>query len=584
MKSKTLGETDFVGTEKYPADLEIDRLCDEFEDRLSQEVPDIGQFLSRVDHDRRAQLLYWLLLICKAKQPEAIDELAESLRVKYPQLEPVVLDAIVPKGLSTSLPKIPGYKVLRCVGRGGQGEVFLSIQERTGQQVAIKMVSRQALSNIPLRVRSRSLEQLEKEIRTAASLNHPNIVKVYDAGECSDGFFFVMQWVGGGSLADRTYAFNQVDVARIIRSVADAVDRAHESSVLHLDIKPHNILYDADSNQPMLADFGLARLARESKQSGKIAGTIGYMSPEQAVGDLVDERSDVYGLGASLYKLLCGQTPYQNVKLPFDQSEKEKWIAQRLKSIAPKVSGDLDSICKKCLAIKPSERYSNCRELIKQLDSFLLKDDARSVATTGRKTLLASPLFFVINAAVMIQLQSGWATSWNLECLIWLTMFSMYAVVFYVFGSVSRLDKNSPGKIALESLWAAWIGKMLAAMAIAASLRLLASRSPDLGIRGLSAVEVAVLMCYPMFAALTGLVVATMAPRYWRFLYAPGAICLASSILLMWSVSIGSMYAPIIYGSFATLFASLWGLKLRRLAEEFANIRESAATAETVEE
>jgi hypothetical protein len=171
----------------------------------------------------------------------------------------------------------------------------------------------------------------------------------------------------------------------------------------------------------------------------------------------------------------------------------------------------------------------------------------------------------------MIQINLGWANKVALEPLIWITMFSMYGVVFFVFGSLSRLDMHSPEHLAAESLWAVWIAKCFAAIAVAASLRLMASHTAELGGEAaFSPAEQAMLMSYPMFSALTGLVLASMAPRYWRPLYGLAALAWVNSILLMWTVTQASTMAPALYGALATSLAFLWGLKLKQLSREQA--------------
>lgn len=570
--------------EKYPADVEIDEICDEFELELTQGVPDIVGYLERVEEGRKSSLLYWLLRVSDTKAPELTTQFANTLSSQLPRFRAVIADVLRADTEGTLLPDIPGFTLIYRAQRGGQGDVYKAIQRSTGQQVAIKLVASHALDAIPSNERNRALVRLEEEIRTTASLDHPNIVKVYDAGNCDDGFYFVMQWIEGGSLAERGQDLTQVEVARTIRQVADAVRQAHRFGILHLDIKPHNILYDPATAQPLLADFGLARLAQEVSGASVIAGTRGFMAPEQAAGGELDTRTDIYGIGATLYNMLTKHSVYEDVSLPYDESEKDRWIAKPPRALNSDVNLDLNQICLTCVAFDPRDRFQDCEQLIERLDEFFLTDDARRIVEMGQRTLATSPLFLIINCAVTIQLHLGWSKSFVGEVGIWLTVFSMYGVVFYVFGSISKLDKFSPEKLAYESLCAVWMGKLLAASAIAASLRLLTSQSLQLGLpNNLDAVEVAVLMCYPMFAALTGLVLASIAPRYWRFLYLPAAICWLSSTLLMWSVNQGTRLGPIIYGFLAMGLAVVWGLRLNGLAREQSRLVGSPEIEETLD-
>jgi|TARA_B110000495_G_C23033860_1_gene616675 serine/threonine protein kinase len=548
----------------YIPDEEIDLLCDEFERKTqSQQEPKIETYLERVNSDRRPQLLYWLLKLQLQLEPIQSDRFElkfDELRQQYPGFEEVVNDiaeTVLP--LEVRLPQIPGYTLERLVQRGGQGAVFRALQDQTGQLVAIKLVSTQALNRIAPHHRSQVIARLKKEIRIAASLKHMNVVKIYDAGECSDGFYFIMQLLEGGDLSNRAAALNQIEVAKIIRSVANALQEAHASGILHLDVKPQNILFDEAANQPLLADFGLARLSQESEDKRAIAGTIGYMAPEQAMGAELDSRADVYGLGATLYYLLTGKTAYENVKLPFTDRQRESWSPIPPRSLNRNINPQLERICMRCLEFDPDSRYQNCQEVAKAIDQFTVAEDGLRIATIAKRTIITSPLFLAINLVVYLQIQAGWAEIPIREPLIWITMFSMYGVVFFVFSSKTKLVKNTPEHLAMESMWAVWLAKMFAAIAVAGSLRLLAS-----GLSGSPSVEEAILMCYPMFSALTGFVLATIAPRYWRKFYFGAALCWLYSFVLMLNLT----EAPILYGFGATVLALVWGIKLSRLARE----------------
>lgn len=553
---------------KYLPDDEIDQLCDEFEASLTnQENPSIELYLERVDQERQSILLYWILTVyLPFLRPDdcRIDETVNTLKSKYRHLRSVVSDAAEACGLKPNeLPSIPGYRVDSLVSQGGQGAVYQAIQHRTGQKVAIKLVSMNQLDKVSQDHQHRLIARLEKEIRTTASLNHPNIVKIFDAGECEAGFYFVMQWISGGSLADHL-PVSQTEATKIIRGIAGALAAAHEYGVLHLDVKPANILIDGVSKEPLLADFGLARLAQDASIDNPIAGTLGYMSPEQAMGARLDSRTDIYGLGATFYELLTSKKPYKHVSLPYTENQREQWVPTPPREIRRDTNTTLNHICMKCLAFDPNDRFSTCSELAAKLDQFSLTEDGRRVARISARTLWVSPLFLLLNLLVVIQIQLGWASQAVLEPLIWFTMFSMYLFVFFVLGSVSQFDKHSPEHLAIESLWAVWIAKFLAALTIAGSLRLV------------SPAKDAILMCYPMFSALTGFVLATMAPRYWRSMYAFAVIAWGSSLFLMWTIMQGHITAPGIYGGIATILTVIWGIKLQKLAGE----QQSPATQE----
>lgn len=573
----------------YIPDEEIDILCDEFErETQSQQAPKIETYLERVSSVRKPQLLYWLLKLQLQLEPiqDGRYELRiEELRQQYPEFKDVVKDiAATVLPLDARLPQIPGYTLERIVKRGGQGVVYRALQDRTGQLVAIKLVSTQSLKRIPPQHRSQVVARLKKEIRIAASLKHMNVVKIYDAGECSDGFYFIMPCVEGGNLSERASALNQIEVVKIIRSIAGALQEAHASGILHLDVKPQNILFDEAANQPLLADFGLARLSQEADDKHAIAGTIGYMAPEQAMGTELDPRADVYGLGAALYYLLTGETAYENVTLPFADEQRESWSPTPPRTLNRNINPQLERICMRCLEFDPDARYQNCQEVAKAIDQFTVAEDGLRIAAIGKRTIITSPLFLAINLLVFAQIRMDWAKGGSaFEPLIWITMFSMYVVVFFVFSSETKLDKHTPEHLAMESMWAVWLAKMFAAIAVAGSLRLLASGlSATSLVSASSPVEDAILMCYPMFSALTGFVLATIAPRYWRKLYYGAALCWLYSFVLMLTIALDLRIAPVLYGAGATVLAIIWGIKLRRLAREQTRSQQSIDLNETI--
>ncbi|MDG2015278.1 MAG: serine/threonine-protein kinase [Pirellulaceae bacterium] len=572
--------------QKYLPDEEIDNLCDEFEQKLhSHQVPSIESYLKQVDSDRQSHLLYWLLLIELELQP--IQEmqqaaLMDNFHERFPEFESVindVADQFLNLDRTVRLPRIPGYTLDRLIKRGGQGAVYRALQDQTGQRVAIKLVSANELEVIPADYRSQAVSRLKKEIRIAASLKHMNVVRIYDAGSCSDGFYFVMQLIEGGNLCERISVLGQFEISKIIGSVADALKEAHAAGILHLDVKPQNILFDEVTDQPLLADFGLARLSHDAEDRLAIAGTLGYMAPEQAMGTAVDVRADVYGLGATLYFLLTGRTAYQDVALPFNEEQRESWLPTPPQALNRDINQELARICMKCLAFDPHDRYQNCQEVAWAIDRFAAAEDGRRIARMGDRAIITSPLFLIINLLVFLQIQLGWTRIPSLEPLIWITMFSMYVVVFFVLKSVSNLDRHTPEHLAMESLWAVWLAKMFAAIAVAGSLRLLA-----FGPLSPTSVENTVLMCYPMFSALTGLVVATIAPRYWRRLYIGAAVCFLFAFVLMATIAFVKLpIAPLLYGAGATCLGVIWGIKLRQLAREQSRSDKTIDLNETIE-
>lgn len=201
------------------------------------------------------------------------------------------------------------YEIKQKIGVGGMGTVFLGMDTQTGVPVAIKQLKPEIILDDP--------EQLNRFIREGEllrQLNHPNIVKMLAAVEEQGAYYLVMEYVDGGSLQDVLHETPRLSVQRtlyIALDIADALTRAHRLNILHRDIKPANILISSDGT-PRLTDFGMARSKDESNvtQEGMIVGTLAYLSPEALTGDPVDERSDIWAFGVTLFEMLAGERPF----------------------------------------------------------------------------------------------------------------------------------------------------------------------------------------------------------------------------------------------------------------------------------
>ncbi len=204
--------------------------------------------------------------------------------------------------------KVGRYKIKSELGRSGMATVYRAFDPVSNREVAIKMLPRQMLDNLVTRAR------FKREIKLIASLEHPAIVPVYDVGgEDNHQPFFVMRYMSGGSLTEmiQKKRFSLRDAALVIERLAAALDHAHSQGVIHRDIKPDNVLFDT-SNNPYLSDFGVAKFIESlvSSTNQEVIGTPAYISPEQALGEDVDHRADIYGLGAMLYEMLTGERPF----------------------------------------------------------------------------------------------------------------------------------------------------------------------------------------------------------------------------------------------------------------------------------
>ena len=204
--------------------------------------------------------------------------------------------------------EIPGYQVLRSIGRGGMAEVFLATQMSLGRDVALKILSPEMAADPTLR------ERFLQEARLAAQLRHPNIISIHDVGTFDDIAYIAMEYEAGGTIAPRPGTTLDANTAlRSVHDIAGALDYAHGRGVVHRDVKPDNILRRANGSC-LLSDFGIARVMDSEAaltREGTSIGTPQYMSPEQLRGEKVDGRSDLYSLGVVLYQLLTGELPYK---------------------------------------------------------------------------------------------------------------------------------------------------------------------------------------------------------------------------------------------------------------------------------
>src|SRR5512137_2767515 len=203
--------------------------------------------------------------------------------------------------------KFGRYVIKEEIGRGGMATVYHAYDPRFEREVALKVLPREMLHDMQFRTR------FEREAKTIAALEHSGIVPVYDFGEEDGQPYFVMRYMTGGSLSDRMKKgpLTVAEAAQVMAHIAPGLDEAHAKNIIHRDLKPGNILFD-QFNEPYISDFGIAKLAETqgTVTGSAIIGTPAYMSPEQAQGESIDGRSDIYGLGVILFEMLTGQQPY----------------------------------------------------------------------------------------------------------------------------------------------------------------------------------------------------------------------------------------------------------------------------------
>ena len=202
------------------------------------------------------------------------------------------------------------YRIVRRLGSGGMANVYLAEDEELGRQVAIKILNDRHASDDSF------VERFRREAKNAAGLSHPNIVSIYDRGEAEGTYYIAMEYLEGRSLKDRIVAEGPLPIPAAIdatRQILHALGFAHRGGVVHRDVKPHNVLLSPDGSERRykVTDFGISRTsASQMTEAGSIVGTAQYLSPEQARGAPVDQRSDIYSVGIVLYELLTGKLPF----------------------------------------------------------------------------------------------------------------------------------------------------------------------------------------------------------------------------------------------------------------------------------
>jgi Protein kinase domain len=283
--------------------------------------------------------------------------------------------------------EVAGYRVERLLGRSAMSAVYLAENPRLGTKIALKMLAAELSANEAFR------ERFLRESRIAASLNHPSVVTIYDAGEWDGELFLAMQYVEGPDLAALLRSEGPLSLERtlpIASQVGDALDVAHMRGLIHRDVKPANILVevrerDVDADRAYLSDFGVAKRF-ESRAGltapGELVGTVDYIAPEQIEGKRVDGRADVYSLACVVYQCLSGSPPFDKdteaaVLWAHMQEEPPSVRARR-----PELPPDVDGVLATALAKSPDDRYATCREMISALGAARPRGEAESPAVT----------------------------------------------------------------------------------------------------------------------------------------------------------------------------------------------------------
>jgi eukaryotic-like serine/threonine-protein kinase len=288
------------------------------------------------------------------------------------------------------------YEVASPLGAGGMGEVFRAWDTRLSREVAIKVLPAEVAAD-PTR-----LKRFEKEARSASSLNHPSIVTIYEIGQADSVSYIAMELVEGKTLREGLCA-GALPMRRLLQigaQVADGLAKAHASGIVHRDLKPENIMVSGDGFAKIL-DFGLAKLTQNEPESGGhtkaetvsagtepgvVMGTVGYMSPEQAVGQALDFRSDQFSFGSVLYEMATGKRAFSGKTKPETLAAIIREEPEAIGTLNPKVPPPLRWIIERCLAKDPEDRYASTRDLARDLATLR---DRRGESSSGESAISA---------------------------------------------------------------------------------------------------------------------------------------------------------------------------------------------------
>ena len=265
----------------------------------------------------------------------------------------------------TPLPEIAGYRLLRVINHGGMSTVYLARQHSLGRDVAIKVMSPQALSD------ETSRRRFENEVRTIARLEHPHVVRIHEVGRTLEGLpYYAMPYMARGHLGQRNYVKSERRVVEIANILLSVLGYAHARNTVHRDVKAENVLFD-DADRPLLADFGIALRkdwgGARMTATGLAVGSTAYMAPEQARGEVVDGRADLYALGVLIWEMLTG-------KLPFEAPDALSMAVMHAQDPIPKLPAHLahwQHFMNRALAKQPAQRFEDAAQMRAGIESVM---------------------------------------------------------------------------------------------------------------------------------------------------------------------------------------------------------------------
>ena len=299
------------------------------------------------------------------------------------------------------------YRIVEKIGEGGMGEVYRATDTKLGREVAFKVLPEEMASD------PEWFSRFQREAKTVAALNHPNIVTLFSVEEADGTHFLTMELVEGKALKDLLPAdgFSLDRLLALATPLADAVASAHSRGIIHRDLKPANVMVADEGSRVKVLDFGIAKMAESSSadgdtelptltqtQAGRVVGTPHYMSPEQARGDRVDHRSDIFSLGVMLYEMATGKRPFKGASAIELRSSVLKDIPPVVTEIRPELPNHLGRVLGRCLEKSPADRYQTARDVYNELKG--LREE-----TSSPRSAAAAP---GMRAADTIHRRSAW--------------------------------------------------------------------------------------------------------------------------------------------------------------------------------
>ncbi|MEO8000705.1 MAG: bifunctional serine/threonine-protein kinase/formylglycine-generating enzyme family protein [Arenimonas sp.] len=337
------------------------------------------------------------------------------------ELSPEELSAL----LSSYMPDIPGYRVLRRIGKGGMSQVYLGVQESLDRQVAIKVMSPEALAD------EVSKQRFEQEARTIAKLEHPCIVGIHEVGRSYQGLmYYVLPYLAKGHLGQRDFTNDEARTFEVLRALLSALEYAHARGIVHRDVKAENVLFD-NADRPLLTDFGIALSKKDNTRittAGLAVGSGGYMAPEQARGEAVDGRADLYSVGVLAYELVTGRLPYlANDPLALALMHAQDPIP-RLSADKKHWQGFID----RAMAKMPENRFRNAQQMLGALNQL---------ADTPRQKAVMAPAVVVDKKTKV----SGSSKSWFIPVLLSIAGLSLigFGVKTWLSHDKTPAEKNN---------------------------------------------------------------------------------------------------------------------------------------------